>query len=161
MEKKEYLNEEEYLKNAKKLKTIGFIVLIVGIVTLVISLIVLISGFLGLGNTVSSGIDAFDSGSVNNSKVAGGVFGSFGLFAIGGFMNVFGFAITVVGGMILFIAHRREIAAFTTQQVMPLAQEGIDKMTPTVSDAAGSVAKSISKGIAEGKKESETNDDVI
>ena len=57
----------------------------------------------------------------------------------------------------MFISHRREITAYTTQQVMPVAQEGIEKMTPTVADAAGSIAKSVSKGIQEGKKEADDN----
>lgn len=46
-------------------------------------------------------------------------------------------------------AKRREILAFTTQQVMPVAKEGIDTMAPTI----GNVAKEISKGIKEGSKE--------
>ena len=53
----------------------------------------------------------------------------------------------------MFIAHRREITAYTTQQVMPVAQEGIEKITPTVANAACSIAQSISKGVQEGKNE--------
>ena len=45
---------------------------------------------------------------------------------------------------------RREIAAFTTQQVMPVAKEGIDEMTPTVANAGGSIAQEIAKGIKDG-----------
>lgn len=59
------------------------------------------------------------------------------------------------------ITKRREITAFTMQQVMPVAQEGIEKMTPTMTNAAkemaeqmaptiGNVAKEIAKGIKEG-----------
>ena len=55
----------------------------------------------------------------------------------------------------MIVAHRREIAAYTTQQVMPIAQEGIEKITPTISNAAGSIAKSISKGIKEGKEDTQ------
>lgn len=54
---------------------------------------------------------------------------------------------------IFFFAKRREILAFTTQQVMPVAQEGIEKMTPTASHAAGELAKGITSGIKEGLKE--------
>lgn len=35
---------------------------------------------------------------------------------------------------------------------MPVATEGIEKITPTVANAAGSIAESISKGIENGKK---------
>ena len=60
---------------------------------------------------------------------------------------------------IYFFAKRREILAFTTQQVMPVAQEGIEKMTPTASKAMGTVAKEISKGIKEGLKDDENKKD--
>ena len=107
------------------------------------------------GNTFTTGIESAETGSINNSQMAKGAFGSIGLFALGGFMNVFGFGLTAVGGIIMFIALRREITAYTTQQVMPVAQEGIEKITPTVSNAAGSIAQSISKGIKDGMKEEE------
>ena len=54
-------------------------------------------------------------------------------------------------GFLYMFAKRREITAFTTQQVMPVAKEGMEKMAPTV----GHVAKEISKGIKEGIKDSE------
>ena len=109
MEKKEYLSEEEYQKNAKKLKKIGLIVLIIGIIVLI-------------GGTV--------------------------------------LAIAAVGGVLMFVAHGREIKSFATQQAMPIAQEGIEKMTPTVSNAAESISKGVAKGIAEGKKEAATDDEI-
>ena len=36
---------------------------------------------------------------------------------------------------------------------MPLAQEGIEKMTPTVANAAGTMGKEVAKGITQGIKE--------
>lgn len=96
-----------------------------------------------------------------------------------------GFFVTVVSLMAKFmlfsVTHRREIAAYTAQQVMPLAQEGIEKMAPTVGKAGravfeeiapavtevgkkmakemapvyGEMAKEISKGIKEGLKDEE------
>ena len=54
-------------------------------------------------------------------------------------------------GFVFFISKGREIAAFTTQQAMPIAQEGIDAMAPTV----GNAAKEIAKGIKEGMKDDE------
>lgn len=53
--------------------------------------------------------------------------------------------------MVFSITHRREIAAYTAQQMMPIAQEGAEKMAPTV----GSVAKEITKGIKEVLKDEE------
>ncbi len=61
----------------------------------------------------------------------------------------------MIGGILLLIAKRRHITAFTTQQVLPVAQEGIVKMAPT----AGVVAREISKGIVEGKNEADDPQD--
>lgn len=49
------------------------------------------------------------------------------------------------------MAFRREMTAFSAQQVMPVAQEGIDKMSPTI----GKAAKEITKGVKEGLKDDE------
>lgn len=46
----------------------------------------------------------------------------------------------------------REIAAFTTQQVMPVAKEGIDEMAPTIGNAVGEIAKGIKKGLNDADK---------
>lgn len=55
------------------------------------------------------------------------------------------------GAMLILTAKRREITAFTAQQVMPVAKEGIEKMAPS----AGVAAKEIAKGIKEGLKDEE------
>lgn len=55
------------------------------------------------------------------------------------------------GAMFILTAKRREITAFTAQQVMPVAKEGIEKMAPT----AGVTAKEIAKGIKKGLKDEE------
>lgn len=52
----------------------------------------------------------------------------------------------------MFVGHQREITAYTTQQVMPVAKEGIKKMAPTIGDAAGTIAKGIKEGLSEDKK---------
>ena len=61
----------------------------------------------------------------------------------------------LAGIMLIVTAKRREIIAFQTQQVMPVAQEGMEKMAPTM----GNVAKEISKGIKEGLKEDSENEE--
>ena len=83
---------------------------------------------------------------------------------------IFGAFVIIASGMIAFsvfmIAKRREIMAFSVQQVMPVAQEGIEKMAPTIGKAGasiakemapvyGNIAKEISKGIKEGMKDDE------
>ena len=159
MDNKEYLSEEEYQKNAKKLKKVGLIVLIIGIVVLVVGTILAIVGLVGFGNSPMQafGSDYVDEGVVRG--VAGSAMKNMVVMIIGSLLSMVGLGASAVGGILMFVAHGREIKSFTTQQVMPIAQEGIDKMTPTVSNAAESVAKSVSKGIAEGKKEA-SNDDI-
>ncbi|MBQ3142749.1 MAG: hypothetical protein IJB82_04510 [Bacilli bacterium] len=78
---------------------------------------------------------------------------------------MFGGFIIVASSMFAFsfyiMTKRREIAAFSMQQMMPLAEEGIEKMAPTIGKAGktivkemapmyGEIAKEISKGIKEG-----------
>lgn len=53
-----------------------------------------------------------------------------------------------LGAGLIMTAKRREITAFQVQQVMPVAQEGIEKMSPTM----GNAAKEITKGVKEGMK---------
>lgn len=87
-------------------------------------------------------------------------------FMIGGFIIV---ATLMISGGIFMFAKRREMMAFSLQQVMPIAQEGLEKVAPTVAKvgkeitkemapAYGEVAKEISKGIAEGLQETEKDD---
>ena len=57
------------------------------------------------------------------------------------------------GVLYLSIIKRREILAYTVQQVMPVAKEGIDKISPTIAKATGNIAKEVTKGIKEGLKD--------
>ena len=149
MEEKKYLNEEDYQRYTTKLKKVGKILLIVGLVLFILSIGLIVAGSITFGRTVVT-------------EKATSALSGMGLFAVDGFLSVFSFGLASVGGMILFIAHRREITAYTTQQVMPVAKETIDEMTPTMSKAAekmapaaGTVAKEITKGIKEGLKDEE------
>ena len=69
-----------------------------------------------------------------------------------------------IGGMLILTSKRRNITAYYMQQTIPVAQEGIEKMAPTIgkvssSDAKemapvyGEIAKEIGKGIKEGMKD--------
>ncbi len=70
---------------------------------------------------------------------------------------IFGAFILIASAMtalsVFMISKRREIMAYSTQQVMPVAQEGIEKISSTM----GTVAKEITKGIKDGL--SDTKDD--
>ncbi len=67
------------------------------------------------------------------------------------------------GGVLILTSKRRNIMAYSLQQTMPVAQEGIEKMAPTLGKAGasiskemapvyGEIAKEISKGIREGRE---------
>ncbi len=55
-------------------------------------------------------------------------------------------------GFVFMVAKRRNIAAFTTQQVIPIAKEGIDEMAPTIGNAASEIAKGMKKGFNDNEK---------
>ena len=153
MERKEYLTEENYQKSNKKVKTIGNILIIIGLIMLAVGFILVVSGFLGFGGQITNGIENGHEG-INSS----GIFSSMGGFALGGFMMVPGLFLTGIGFMVRFlIGNRREITAYTTQQVMPVAQEGIEKMAPTIGNAVGTIGKELAKGIKEGINEAAAN----
>jgi len=65
---------------------------------------------------------------------------------IGGFIV---FASFVVSFMVFLFSKRREISAFSVQQSMPVAKEGLEEIAPSL----GEVGKEIAKGIKKGTKE--------
>jgi len=58
----------------------------------------------------------------------------------------------LIGTSILFIAFGRNILGFQVQQTMPIAQEGIEKITPTVGNLAKEVTKGVKEGLTEDKE---------
>ena len=86
---------------------------------------------------------------------------STGLFSI--FPGVFVIiASLIIGGSILLAVHQRNILAWQVQSVLPVAEETIEKVSPTIkkvgeelSPLYGTIAKEITKGIKEGIKDEE------
>ena len=94
------------------------------------------------------------------------------LYGIGGLIILMSIAWS---GMIYMTSKRREILAYQTQQIMPIAQEGMEKMAPSVAKvgkemakemapvykdiakdmapAYGEIAKEIAKGMKDGMKD--------
>lgn len=69
---------------------------------------------------------------------------------LGLFMLLPGIFITIVGCMIRFaVGNQRNIMAYQTQQVMPIAQEKIEKMAPSMGTAAKEIAKGIKEGLSD------------
>ena len=122
---KEYLNEEKYQKTNKKVNKVGTILLTVGLIMIISAIVIMILAFAVLDKPM--------------------------LASIGGPLLVFGFAFLGFGGQAKFLGHARDITAYMSQQQMPIAKEGIEKMAPS----AGVAAKEIAKGIKEGLKDDE------
>lgn len=183
MEQEKFLSEEKYQETNKKVKKTSKILLIIGAILLVIGIIMIIAAFVNFKNSERKAMDSFNNSasnlfdsfnnSINNDddgeefvnsmkeSVTAGTdssmdsFTSVGLYALGGFVSSAGFVLLIVGVVMAYMAHRREITAYTTQQTMPIKKETINDITPTVADAAGTIAKSVSQGFGEGKKETD------
>lgn len=61
-------------------------------------------------------------------------------------------ATCMIAGSIYTFSKRREIAAFTAQQVMPVAKEVTNETAPTIGNAAGEIAKGIKNGLKDEEK---------
>lgn len=133
MNKNEYLSEEKYQKIKKLLITLGFISLAVGIILLILAIIVKIPD----NNSALA-----DPNWWKNSEISGDAESKKVLLFF--FSFVFGI---MLPAMLFGTAYKREIKAFNTQQEMPVKQETIEKMAPSVGEAAGTVAKGIKKGL--------------
>lgn len=141
-----YLNEEKYQNTKNNLKKVSKILLIFGAIALIAGIVMIIFGFVGFGKTAESVANSFYYDD-NIANTTSSIFGSFGMFVLGGFVTTIGFGLTIAGVISMVIANRREITAFTVQGTMPIAKEGMDSIAPAV----GNVAESISKGIEKGK----------
>lgn len=128
MDKKEYLNEEKYQQTNKKVKTAGMVMIIIGAIM-----------FLGLLASI-----IMQSGTLGKDNAS--------LIGLLGIIGVIGLPVLGIGLFLRFIlANQREITAYHLQQQMPVAQEGLEKVAPTV----GKVAKEVAKGIKEGLNEAD------
>lgn len=140
MAKKEYLSEEEYQKNNKKVKIAGVIVILIGICLLCVGAYFL---------TSASKMEVPSMGSPNWFETSSAQMEK---EHTGRSIMIFGTFITIVGCMIRFgVANQRKIMAYQTQQAMPIAKEGIEKMSPTLGTAAKEIAKGVKEGMSEGK----------
>lgn len=162
MSTEEYLNEEKYQKGRKTLMRIAVLIPVLGL---------LVGGGLIVGgivkkNTASeidSSMPAYSTDSDINenmrkssdwmertSKKGDEDFSATAMMTGGGFII---FLSLVISLPLFVLANQRKIIAFQAQTMAPVAKEGIEKATPVVSKAAGSVAKEVAKGIKEGIKD--------
>lgn len=147
-----YLNETEYKKKASFIKIIGVALLIIGVILLVLGITLVVMGFHNMSNTVINGINSSEIGGPDHTGILSGMFNTFSLTSTGFFSIFISLVLLMVGGFLLFIGNRREIAAFNAQQVLPVEREIIDEMTPTIANSAGEIAKSVKKGLKEVEK---------
>lgn len=177
-----FLNEENYQRTKKKLSLIALIILVAG---LVIGGALIIGGVAKINNSKNSDKIATlkeeiivleeqkDDEFFSNGMTAewrrldnqlqdkikelnkiesktGAIFMCFGGGSIILFSGVGALA------MLVFIK-RREIASFATQQMMPVMQEGIDVMAPTIGSAAGTIAGEVTRAVRKAKKDVDNN----
>ena len=102
-------------------------------------------GYSGNIEDVANGIFSNAVNGVNRAKYAG-------FYMIGGFVII---TSLMISGALYLVSKKREITAFTVQQTMPIAQEGIEKMAPSVGGAVKEVAKGIKEGINEADNKEE------
>ena len=129
----------------KSMKKLGKILFFIGIILLILGSIGILVSFFGIGTL-----------SIFNGDLTGiyliCLAGSF----IGG---ILGFCLAVAGGIIMLVAHNKEIKTFVDDKAVPEAKKvvndvskGVDKVTPKVTKAADEVVKGIEKGIDAFKK---------
>lgn len=124
MEKKQYLNEEKYQKTKKMLITIGCISIAVAIILLIICLNIEVPGKLEEG---------WYEAETRKS--------AFGMLSF-----VFGIIIPLA---MFGTAYGRNISAFNAQQTIPVTQETIEKMAPSIGKVGGAIAKEVGDTIKE------------
>ena len=125
---------------------------------------------------LNANLSSYDEGSINSkyySKKKIEPVTVYACFGLGGMAIFMGIAFSLSA---LLISKRREILAYQTQQMMPIAKEGIKEMGPTMGQVAGEmmkdvapaykemtktivpiygeIAREVGKGVSEGIKES-------
>ena len=164
----ELLSEENYQKANKKVKLIGLIIMVLGLL--------LIGGAIYLLVSASNmSVPEMGDGNWFNASTNRMHMKSNGLF-----MLIPGIFLTFLGAIVRFVmGNQRKIMAYQMQQMIPLVTEGAEKMVPTATKITkevaeemtptmtkmakeiskemapvyGEVAKEITKGIKEGMKE--------
>ena len=131
-----YLNEEKYQKINKNINKEGLALFMIGILMEITSIIVVVISIIGITNNTNSSI--------------------FPLI-ICALLIAFGGVAVKLGMNLLFVGHKREIVAFQAQQVMPVAKEGIEQMSPTIGKAAGDIAKGIKEGLDSANSNNDNN----
>lgn len=122
-----YLNEEQYKKNNQKVKTAGLVLMVIGIIMLIVALFVI--------KVPDMGEEGWFETKTTSTR-----------------LKMFGLFLTIIGCVIrFFIGNQRQINAYMAQQQIPIVQEGMEKMAPSM----GKAAKEITKGIKEGLKDDE------
>lgn len=157
--KQTYLSEEKYQKNKKILMMIATIILLLSIVG---STLLIITGINRSNSVNKPELEAkiteefFKNGfSQKHNELEEQLHyaeNAMFFYIGGGIVILFGI---MISSSLYITAKKREITAFQVQQVMPVAQEGIDKISPTI----GNAAKEIAKGVKEGMKDDEKSRD--
>ena len=122
--------------------------MIVGAFLLVLGIVAIVVAAITTGSQVSNGFN--DPESIKPVSI----FGGFGFTLVGMPLIGIGFMGLMIGLFVRFlIGNRREISAYMAQQEIPVAKEGIEKMSPSAGVAAKEIAKGVKEGLEEAKEE--------
>ena len=120
-----YLNEESYEKANKKVKIVGTIIILIGLALLGFGIYTLVMA----SKIVEPSMSSSDWFSISSGKMR--------MESTGMFMVIPSIFVIIVGCMVRFIIpNQRKIAAYQIQQMVPLAKEGVEEMTPTMNKVA-------------------------
>lgn len=123
MEKKEYLSEEEYQRVNKKIRKIGLILLIVGMILVIGSIC----------------FQIFGSTSIKTGYICG-ILAAPSIPMIG------------IGTFLLITSYQRQINAYMAQQQMPIRKESIEKISPSIGVAAKEITKGVKEGLKDSEE---------
>ena len=127
MENNKYLNEERYQKFNKTFKILYLILSLIGIGMIIGGIILLVS---------NKSVDYFSIEKL-----------------IGCALIVVGIALSILSiGDLLRHTFTRDIVSYYAQQQMPIAKEGIEKISPSVGVAAKEIAKGVKEGLNDNQK---------
>ncbi len=138
----QFLNEENYQNTNKKIKVIGLIIMVLGLLLIAGGVYFIINA--NKMQVPAMGDSNWFAASTNQMHTK----------SSGIFMILPGIFLTIVGLIVRFvIANQRKIMAYQMQQMMPLVTEGAEKLTPTATKISKEVMEEMTPAMAKMAKE--------
>ena len=151
--KKEYLSEQNYKRIKSKISISAFLILLIGTICSLVLVIIAISNKSGIDVTyvkAQRNAEFFANGSSPKYYELGSQLDKANSSTL--YFMFAGFIITsscFISGFIYMSTKRRELLAYKTQQVRPVVEEGIEKISPYAGIAAKEIAKGVKTGLSD------------